>query len=161
MVASLSPFCDSIMSIACWNIIGGARKNALIETRDFCLHNNVRILMLCEVKSPPSQAMISQCGFHAFDFIPTIDYSYGLWLMWKTCNIQTFSLSIIYEAARFMSCLVPIASSNISYVAIFIYAPAKKEFWSELIAYALSLQLPYVILGDFNEISNENDKKGA
>ena len=45
-----------------------------------------------------------------------------------------------------MSCLIHIASSNISYVAIFIYAPAKKEFWSELIAYALSPQLPYVIL---------------
>lgn len=50
-------------------------------------------------------------------------------------------------------------------VIIFVYAPAKKEFkkefWLELINYTLTLSLPFVIIGDYNEISNTDDKKGS
>lgn len=102
------------MSIACWNIRVGARKNAMEETRDFCLSQSVKILMLFEVKSqsPPSQAIIKRCGFHDFDVIPPIGFSGGLWLLWKKCNIYPFELTILLKGARFISCLIHLSAFN-------------------------------------------------
>ena len=84
--------------------------------------------------------------------------------MWKKCFVNPFDLSVISKASRFISCLIKLSSLNVNFIIIFVYAPAqrefKHEFWSELIDYTLSLSLPFVIMGDFNEISNSNDKLG-
>lgn len=86
--------------------------------------------MFCEVKtkSNPTPALISQCGFQFFDVIPTSGYSGGLWLMWKPCNINPFNLVILFKGSRFIACSVQILSLNFTYVLVFIYAPARKEF---------------------------------
>ena len=155
------------MSIGFWNIRGGVRKNALEESRDFCVSNNINILTLCEVKSqiPPSQATASKAGFQYFDSIPTLGFGGGIWIFWKNCNKYPFSLSVIYKSLRFLACEISLLNLNIQYIAIFIYAPARKEwkleFWKELIDYVNSLSLPFIILGDFNEISDVSDKMGG
>lgn len=104
--------------MAFWNIRGAARKNALVETRDFCESHKIKILMLCEVKTqtPPSQAMINKCGFTYFDTIPPVGFSGCLWLLWKNYNINPFSLSVVLKASRFISCLIQLTASNIKYV---------------------------------------------
>ena len=37
----------------------------------------------------------------------------------------------------------------------------KSDFWNELILYINSLQSPYLVIGDFNEITNSSDKLGG
>ena len=119
--------------------------------------------MLCEVKtqSAPTQAIIGQCGFQFFDVIPTSGFSCGLWLMWKPCNTHPFNLVVLFKSSRFILCSVQLLSLNFSYVLIFIYAPARKEFkaefWLQLINYINSLTLPFIIL--YSEISCIDDKK--
>ena len=53
------------MSIASWNVRGVCRKNALAEVMDFCKVCNIKIMMLCEVKSqsPHSLSNVHQAGF--------------------------------------------------------------------------------------------------
>lgn len=64
-----------------------------------------------------------------------------------------------------LACEISLLNLNIQYIAVFIYAPARKEwkseFWNELILYVNSLSLPFIILGDFNEISQISDKLGG
>lgn len=56
-------------------------------------------------------------------------------------------------------------ASNFSFVAIFIYCPCKKRakarILSELILYVDSINLPFVIICDFNEIASDMDKLGG
>ena len=155
------------MSLAAWNIRGIGRKNAIAEVKDFCKFCNIKIMMLSEVKSqsPPSLSIINQAGFQFFDYIPTIGYSGGIWLLWKTCNINPFSLNVLFKASRFISAEISLLNSQFKFVAIFIYAPArndfKSEFWEEIIHYANSISSPFIILGDFNEIGSSQDKEGG
>lgn len=48
---------------------------------------------------------------------------------------------------------------------MFIYAPAamdgKEAFWAEIISYINLITLPYIVLGDFNELSFDSDKLGG
>ena len=71
------------MSIACWNIRGTSRKNALPEVKDFCKSCHISIMMLCEVKaqSPPSFHTAIQLGFQYFDFVPMQGFAGGNWLL--------------------------------------------------------------------------------
>lgn len=124
-------------------------------------------MMLCETKFqiPPTQAVVVQCGFQYFDFVPTQGFAGGIWLLWKSCNSNPFSISVIYKSTRFIACNLALLNLSFSLIVIFIYAPAKKvqkfDFWAELILYINSLQSPFLVIGDFNEITNSCDKLGG
>ena len=106
--------------MACWNIRGSSRKNALPEVKDFCRSVHVSIMMLCEVKaqSPPSACTAAQLGFQSFDFIPTQGFAGGIWLFWKPCNINPFSLNVIHKACRFIACNIYLRLYDFSFTAI-------------------------------------------
>ena len=112
------------MTIACWNIRGTSRKNALPEVKDFYRSCHVSIMMLCEVKaqSPPSSCTAGQLSFQSLDFIPTQGFAGAIWLFWKPCNINPFSLNVIHKACRFIACYINLCLYDFSFIAIFIYA---------------------------------------
>lgn len=66
---------------------------------------------------------------------------------------------------RVMVCNVQLLYMNCVFKLIFIYAlpnhSQKLVFWEELINYVQFLNCPYIILGDFNELSSHNDKVGG
>ena len=153
--------------LAFWNIRGCRRKNALVEVKDFCDTSGVKICMICEVKSqiPPSLTCIRKCGFHYFDFIPTMGMSGGLWLMWKDCNQNPFILNVVFKSQRFIAVQIELLNLQFIFMAIFVCAPAqashKAAFWEEIILYVNNLSCPFIIVGDFNELSCIEDKQGG
>lgn len=155
------------MTFGYWNVKGCGRKNVLAEIKDFCVVNKINVMVLSETKtqSPPTSSAVARCGFSDFDFIPTIGLSGGLWIMWKYCNVSPFSLVVSHKSSRFIACDIKYLLFDNSITDIFIYAPArdnqKDQFWHELIEFTSSLNNPLFILGDFNEISNANDKCGG
>lgn len=123
--------------------------------------------MICETKTSlfPSPAAVRSAGFCHVEVLPTIELSGRVWLMWEDDILAPFSISIMHKASRFLACNIHYHLSNIMFIATFLYAPAenheKNDFWTALICYVNSLSLPYIILGDFNEISSKNDKLGG
>lgn len=89
----------------------------------------------------------------------------GMWLLWKNDIINPFSLQVIHLASRFIACRIVYLSSATSFVAVFVYAPAqladKFDFWYEVVEYVNSLGEPFLISGDFNELSSMLDKQGG
>ena len=73
-------------------------------------------------------------------------------------------MSVIFKASRFMAVSISLLNSNFTFIAIFIYAPArnkfKQEFWVELMDYVSSIVQAFIIMGDFNEIGSYLDKEG-
>ena len=129
------------------------------------------LVCLCYANSnlrphPPSQITANRCGFHHVNFVPTLGLAGGFWLLWKDCSQSPFNLVVIFKASRFMACSISLLNENLSFVIIFVYAPShnahKFEFWEEVIVYVNLLTLPFIILGDFNDIGCEQDKfRGA
>lgn len=64
-----------------------------------------------------------------------------------------------------MACSINFLRINFPFIDVCIYAPAKtshkQEFWDELCTYINLLNSPFIIVGDFNELSNDQDKRGG
>lgn len=115
--------------------------------------------------SPSSLDCARKCGFQYLDYVSTNGFSGGIWLFWKDCSVNPFNLFVIYKSARFIACSINFLRVNVPFISIFIFAPGsnnhKEEFWNDLIQYTQGLLSPFIILGDFNEISNVQDKMGG
>jgi len=97
-------------------------------------------------------------GFEHFDYVEPINHSRGLAVLW---NNDLIYASAIRKEKRAIHMLVHDTQKLISGV----YAPAqltdKDEFWSTLMQMNNVVDLPWCIIGDFNELANPSEKKGG
>lgn len=84
------------MEIGFWNTQGVSKKNALIDIRDFCTSDFLKIVIICELKTktPPSLIIANQYGFQHVDYVSTLGLACGLWLLGKDCNTYPFNLVV-------------------------------------------------------------------
>lgn len=122
-------------------------------------------MMLCETKvsTPPSLGWVRHCGFAHHDFLPSFGLVGGMWIFWKELNCNPFNISSIVKSDRFWACNVMLMASSFCFTLVFIYAPPnynlKYAFWEELIDFLKNISEPFVVMGDFNELSSDLDKK--
>lgn len=109
----------------------------------------------------PSTACLRSTGFKSNEALPTMVLFGGIWLLWKEDFVDPFDFTIVYKSAWFLACNNSFLIPNLLLTVVFIYAPArskyKNEFCNEIINYVSSIFLPFIILGDFNEISSSSD----
>ncbi|XP_074290608.1 uncharacterized protein LOC141617322 [Silene latifolia] len=155
------------MNIAFWNVRGTKRKNFAEELNFFSSSNGIKILAICDTKSTskPEPFTTASFGFNNCDFVPSIGLSGGIWLFWKESISMTFSLKVLFRSIRFIACEICDLQNNLVFCLIFVYAPAqpseKADFWSELENFVLNLELPFLLLGDLNEIKSPSEKEGG
>lgn len=157
------------MSLGFWNICGCKSKNTLEKVKLFCNVNSLSIVMLCETKSVllplPSPACLRMTGFTYFECIPTQGLSCGIWLLWKDDVFNPFNLHILTIASCLIVCKLSLLNFENSLVILFIYASAnpieKFKFWDDVSKYVNSISDPFIIMGDFNELSSKEDKMGG
>ncbi|XP_074277363.1 uncharacterized protein LOC141601001 [Silene latifolia] len=155
------------MNIAFWNVRGTKRKNFAEELNFFCSSNGIKILAICDTKSidKPEPFLIANFGFSECDFIPSVGLSGGIWLFWKQTIAMNFSIKTTFKSKRFIVCEVYDLTKNVSFCLIFVYAPPqpadKLDFWNELEIFVLNIDLPFLLLGDLNEIKSPSEKEGG
>ena len=78
-------------------------------------------------------------------------------IMWDT---TFWSTNVLYSADQYMSCLLT-SQSGLTILCTVVYAhnagDDRKELWSFLMQQATIVNLPWIILGDFNEILSTNE----
>lgn len=111
------------------------------------------------------EGSIKQCGFHNFDFLLVIGMLGGIWLIWNVNASKPYNLSVIHNSNRFRACNISIFFYESYFVAIFIILllvmPLNNFFWEDLITYLKSLSIPFITLGDFDELSSHLHKLGG
>ena len=73
-----------------------------------------------------------------------------------------FNLEVTVKHRHFLCCAFSDSKYKTFYL-FFVYAHenVKNVFWQEFTSYIKSLDLPYVIMGDLNEIKNASEKTGG
>lgn len=123
--------------------------------------------MLCETKTVkcPSDACLRTSGFKFFEALPALGMSGGLWLLCKDAHIKPFSLFVVFKSAQFVACNIHYLVPDLLFTSIFVYAHARapymNDFWLEIINHVNILSLPFIILGDFNELSYSSNRLGG
>ncbi|CAL9026218.1 unnamed protein product, partial [Prunus brigantina] len=106
--------------------------------------------------------LVQRLGFISSFCIPSIEQCGGIILM---CNPSMLNISILNYHERYINCEIQELSTKKVWLATFIYAyPQKakqKAMWTDLISLKLVSNIPWLLLGDFNNIWSLNEKMGG
>ena len=92
----------------------------------------------------------------------TIEYAGGLWVLWMSDKVEVSSLTSTKQEIHIT---VKVRPSNLSWLFTAVYANPRSAkshiLWNNLIKVADLHNMPWVIVGDFNEPLMEDDKFGG
>lgn len=98
----------------------------------------------------------------AWHLVEPIGFTGGILLLWKS-DIVDFQ--VIGEGAQGVHGVMEVRATSKSFVFSAIYASPRfrmrKMLWEELLSLSSNLDKPWLLLGDFNDIINENEKMGG
>jgi len=152
------------MKIICWNVRGAKKAHILEEVKILKKIHNPDILFLLETLTNDinSQTLIRRMGFRHFDYIPPSNHSGGIWVLWTNERLQAAVLS---KETRAIHLLVHDPQCTQNCIISGMYGPAKEAdkdiFWNHLTHLNSVFDLPWLLLGDFNELESANDKRGG
>jgi len=152
------------MKILSWNV-QGVKKELFSEELRFIqksLQPDLVFLLETMVSEANTKRIIPHLGFPCYDFVNPINHSGGIWVLWNNTNIKA---SVLIKEDRAIHMLVFEYLTQSFSILSGIYAPAqanKKEgFWTHLRHLNEVIDMPWCIIGDFNELESPNDKKGG
>ncbi|XP_075658633.1 uncharacterized protein LOC142628410 [Castanea sativa] len=89
----------------------------------------------------------------------TIGYTGGLWVLWNSAAVE---VSHIASTEQEIHDTVKVSSSNLSWLLTTIYASPRFQersiLWNNLMEVAANHNLPWIMMGDFNEVLMGSEK---
>lgn len=99
-------------------------------------------------------------GFEIFIKVDAIGFSGGIWVLWKPRNILVEPIGTAFHEIHFKVQVI----NNICILTAMYASPKfsiKKQLWEKLTYLASFINLPWLLIGDFNDISKPNEKFGG
>jgi len=152
------------MKILAWNVQGAKKRQISEEIRFIQKAHQPDLLFLLETKvtEENTKRLIPHLGFQCHDFSNPINHSGGIWVLWNNTNIRA---NVLLKEDRAIHMLVFEYSSQKFSILYGIYAPAqaseKDAFWALLRNLNAIIDMPWCLIGDFNELERPSDKKGG
>ena len=127
------------------------------------LHRRHRPNMLIIIKpciaEARAQAVIDTLPYTHSHRVDPIGYFVGIWLLWN--ESPSFFVEIITRNEHSIHVLVKVHSPSVSFLLIVVYALPQfhkhKLFWEYLQNLARHISLPWVLLGDFNDMISDDE----
>ena len=122
------------------------------------------ILILLETMTNKinTDRIISRLGYEHFDYVLPENHCGGIWILWNNVNI---SAQDILKEQRVIHMLIHDKLIPKESIMSAIYDPAQEidedAFWNHLMGINTILDLPWFIIGDFNEMKSLSDKTGG
>lgn len=150
-------------NILFWNARGAGGDDFKSAIKDYVKMNSVDFLIICEPKVQFSKAKdhLLKIRFTDFEIVEAMGFFGGLWLLWNKLKYQ-----IEVMDSNSQSITVKISWKGVQpWLLTGLYARpcarVRQELWNYLASIPANLQLPWVVLGDFNELTNYADKNGG
>ena len=106
--------------------------------------------------------IIEGLPFDVFITTDTIGFTGGLWILWKK---EDAKVNLLTSTEQEIHATIKVCSTNHSWLIFAIYASPKiaerRLIWSNLSEVAKLHNLPWLMLGNFNEVLCGEDKYGG
>ena len=152
------------MNLVIWNCRGALKPSFQNHVRDLVALHDPAIFAVMETHIGGDRAndITDRLPFQGAILTDTIGFAGGLWLLWDTNRVEIPNLASIEQEIHV---LVKVKSSNLSWFFTAIYASPRfrerKFLWNNLSTVANSHNMPWLMVGDFNELLFANDKFGG
>ncbi|KAF5442124.1 hypothetical protein F2P56_037171 [Juglans regia] len=146
-----------------WNCRGLARPKAIRNLRANIRKYNPDVIFLSEilVSDERTISIVNSLGFHLFVHYPAECKKGRLLLLWRP-GVEIEPVNININA---ISVLVYSDPTHQPWIITYVYAPAqwnnKAGFWSHLDSLYQAFPGPWICLGDFNDLIDQNKKSGG
>ena len=151
----LNPNTSSMKMIA-WNCQGAG--SVTFRNHAYELHRRHRpeilIILKPRIAEERAQAVINTLPYNHSWLVDLTGFSGGVWLLWN--ESPSFNMEILTHSEYSIHALVKVSSPSLSFLLTAIYASPnfnkRKFFWEYLQNLATVVSLPWVLLGDFNDM---------
>ena len=125
-------------------------------------HSLIVVVTETRVRVDRVGKIIEGLPFDGYITTDTVRYAGGLWMLWKTEDVEVSHLS---STEQEIHASIKVHSSNLTWLISTIYASPRlaerQILWNNLKTVAQLHNLPWLMLGDFNEVLCGEDKFGA
>ena len=152
------------MNVLLWNCRGALNADFKRRIFEMAINHHPSIMVITETRVGGDRAakIIEDLPFDGSIVTETIGYAGGLWLLWKTDDVDVMLLSTTEQEIH---ATVKVRNSDPIWLISAIYArprlSERRILWDNLKVVAQLHNLPWLMLGDFNEVLSSEDKFGG
>ena len=124
--------------------------------------HSFEVLVICEprISGLKAKRVIKRLGFDNSYIVEAEWFSGGIWLLWNECKIK---IHVVANSRHSITALVD--DQNYFWILTVVYANPcaniRRLLWSYLDSIRSCFQMPWLIVGDFNEITSCDEKRGG
>ncbi|KAJ6292418.1 hypothetical protein OIU78_024565 [Salix suchowensis] len=150
------------MIVATWNVRGAGKVKCASTIKDFKKVYAIDVFAVLEPRISGSKALnvATNLGFSHYHIVDATGFSGGVWLLW---NGSSVSLQVIAHASQSITALVHVR--NKCWLLTVVYANPnpriRESLWTYFDGLAKASNLPWLVMGDFNDISCASEKCGG
>ncbi|XP_050241299.1 uncharacterized protein LOC126690218 [Quercus robur] len=152
------------MNIIIWNCRGALKPSFQKHVSELVrIHNPVMMVILeTRVGGDRAKGIIDRLPFDGSVHTDTIGYTGGFWMLWDSERVDVNPLA---NTEQEIHAIVKVRNANSSWLFTAVYASPRTDerhiLWNNLIKTAELHDLPWVVVGDFNEPLSGEDKFGG
>ena len=154
------------INILMWNCRGAFNPNFKRRVFEMAVnhHPSISIIVITETRVGGDRAekIIDGLPFDGFITTNTIGYGSGLWILW---NKEDVEISLLASTEHEIHATIKVHASNLSWLFSAIYVSPRlverQILWSNIKEVGHLHTLPWLMIGDFNEVLCGEDKFGG
>lgn len=149
------------MDILSWNTRGARSTNFRRALRDMKNRYNPDIVILTETHlSGDRVATIITLGFKRYIKVDAMGFLGGIWVLWNPLSLLVEPIASVFHEVYFK-----VQVNYSPFLLTTLYASLefsiRKTIWNKLSYLFDFITSPWIIIGDFNDISSPNEKLGG
>ncbi|XP_019237922.1 PREDICTED: uncharacterized protein LOC109218059, partial [Nicotiana attenuata] len=150
------------MSVIIWNCRGAGNEEFRRIFRSMLDYNRPFLVALLETKLAGHQAIMEDFGFTKMTQVAAQGNSGGMVMMWNEAEV---TIDQVASTEQEIHAMVKLNDSPHQWLLSVIYASClleeKSILWNNLKIVANSFKGPWLVTGDFNEVTGANEKFGG
>ena len=152
------------MNILMWNYRGALNPDFKRRVFEMAMNHRPSIMVITKTRVGGSKAekIIDELPFDGFITTDTIGHAGGLWILWRSEDAEVKLLSATEQEIHVT---IKVCASNLSWLFTTIYASPRltkqRIMWSNIEKVGQLHNLPWLMIGDFNEVLGGEDKFGG
>ncbi|KAJ6319273.1 hypothetical protein OIU78_014820 [Salix suchowensis] len=150
------------MIVATWNVRGAGKVKCASTIKDFKKVYAINVFVVLEPRISGSKALnvATNLGFSHYHIVDATGFSGGVWLLW---NGSSVSLQVIAHANQSITALVHVRNKCWLLTVVYVNPNPRirESLWTYFDGLAKASNLPWLVMGDFNDISCASEKYGG